>query len=109
MSAEKVAFARWWYARGECPGCGAPLRKVAGAGWRHYLGGHVVGAGSGKWRTTTSGEVIGTGGQVLDGDPRLCSWLPEDLTSLVLIGSGVVKSSGGVGSSPAPTPPVPAA
>jgi hypothetical protein len=71
VSAAKVAFAEQWYRRGECPGCGARLEKVAGRGTCHY--------GNGSCVSNLSAGESGT-----------CSWSADDLLSLVLIGSGQV-------------------
>ena len=69
----KVAFAKEWFARGECPGCGAPLAKVAGRGSVHVSNGD----------TSHSGPLSRIGD---DGRPAsACPWSADDLTSLVLI------------------------
>ena len=68
MIAEKVTFCRDWFAAGKCPGCWGDLRSLAGFGDRH------------AWDGTPT---------VAD-DPDACAYTADDLTSLVLIGSGVV-------------------
>lgn len=102
MSAAKVQFARDAYASGCCPGCGAPLVKVAGIGTRHLMAGHEINIGS---RSKSQGRVVhrrhgvpyvvsragdSTGGQISGDDPRLCPWSADDLAALVHIGSGLV-------------------
>jgi hypothetical protein len=103
-AAEKVRFCEEWYARGVCPGCGAALTKVAGTHLRHFTRDHRVAVGSnsdlaGRYRVpgttqnhyyTRAGDVA-TGGVGVD-DPRVCRYTGDDLTSLVLIGSGTVKA-----------------
>lgn len=85
MSAEtKRAFAKEWFARGECPGCGARLEEVAGVADRHYRPGQTVTSNNVK-RTTGLGEVVPIGSSVRRDDPRVCRYRSDDLTSLVLI------------------------
>lgn len=83
---EKRAFCREWFARGVCPGCGAPLQKVAGKGHRHYLAGRKVPAPkAGGYRVTVAGESFQRGLALNPKDPRLCPYTADDLTSLCLI------------------------
>jgi hypothetical protein len=89
--ASKVEFATKWYTLRVCPGCGAALEDVAGVGARHYRGRDKVRRG-GSTATTVAGEQAGT--NVPLADPRLCPWSADDLTSLVLIGSGMVYGGG---------------
>jgi hypothetical protein len=96
--ASKVEFASKWYELGVCPGCGAALEGVAGQSPRHYRGRDEVHGRRGL-RTTYAGEP--SGNYVRAGDPRLCVWSADDLTSLVLIGSGMVYG-GGRGNARAP-------
>ncbi len=92
MTAAKIEFAREWYAKGVCPGCGAPLEKVAGQGVGHWLPGQMVRTRTGP-RTSVLGDSQDGFGKALPGDPRRCPWSADDLTSLVLIGSGVVGAN----------------
>ena len=87
-AADKVAFARLWYRRGVCPGCGAPLTAVAGTGKRHFLGGQTVARRGGRVRTD-AGEP---NGRLSASDPLLCNWDADDLAALVHIGSGLVAA-----------------
>ncbi len=87
----KQEFAKHWFDRGVCPGCGAPLVKVAGIGTRHYLAGQTVIRGSNRTRQTQAGES--TSNSVPRDDPRLCPWTADQLAALVHIGSGLVGSS----------------
>jgi hypothetical protein len=74
---EKIARARELYALGVCPGCGAPLEKVAGQGVAHYRNG---------------GVVLSLGRSLTSADPRLCPWSADRLAALVHLGSGLVGS-----------------
>jgi hypothetical protein len=96
--ASKAEFARKWYELGVCPGCGAALEDVAGVGARHYRGRDKVSRAGGPV-VTYAGE--GSGTNVSPSDVRLCVWSADDLTSLVLIGSGMVYG-GGRGNARAP-------
>lgn len=71
----KIEYAKAIYDSGCCPGCGTPLEQVAGKGARHYPDGHTV---------SSSNNFTG---------PGLCPWSADDLTSIVLIGSGTVTRS----------------
>lgn len=68
-----ISRAQALYRAGVCPGCGTNLEIVAGAGHHHTLDGLPV--------LTTEVELGALG---------ICPWSADDLTSLVLIGAGVV-------------------
>lgn len=89
--APKVAFAKEWYARGECPGCGAPLAKVAGRGLGHWLPGQRVTTPKGL-HVTSLGEWQETFGTAGPTDTRRCPWSADDLAMLVHLGSGLVST-----------------
>lgn len=69
-----VAYAKDLFAAGVCPGCGTRLELVAGVGDHHTLDGMPV---------TTAEASLHVAG--------MCAWSADDLTSLVLVGTGVVK------------------
>lgn len=71
---DTVTRARALYDTGVCPGCGTRLELVAGQGHRHTVDGRPV--------LTIEAELHPDG---------VCDWSADDLTSLVLIGSGVVR------------------
>ena len=74
----KTEFAVRWFRRGQCPGCGHDLKRlVLGRVGRHQLSGKAVGGGEG-------GKTWGAA------DPSVCPFDADDLTSLVLIATGVV-------------------
>lgn len=102
------ARARRLYEAGVCPGCGAPLVKVAGVGNRHWKGGQEI---TSSYEARDGREIVGrpasracsnAGVVVLTraGDPscgilddsRLCEWSADELTVLVHLGSGLVAS-----------------
>jgi hypothetical protein len=85
----KVIFAQEWYEKGKCPGCGSSLSAVAGVKSRHYIPGSEISIG-GKAIITVHTRTTNASGMKPD-DKRLCPWTSDDLTSLVLIGSGRVK------------------
>jgi len=78
---EKIILAKYWYDKGVCPGCKAPLEKVAGQSKRHWkpnqkvtrLGGQIL---------TYLGELH-NGAAVLPGDKRLCPYSADDLAALI--------------------------
>jgi len=80
------ARARRLYEAGVCPGCDAPLIKVAGVGVRHWK--------SGQWLSDRAART--PPGALASGadpdDPRLCGWSADELTVLVHLGSGLVGS-----------------
>lgn len=94
-AATKRAFAKEWFARGECPGCGAPLAKVAGSAHEfHFLDSQDVnraGTRLGYRKPGTANTFYTRAGDPASGvkrprtDPRVCRWTADDLTSLVLI------------------------
>lgn len=92
-AAERYRLARYWYQRGECPGCGAPLTRVAGQGRCHYLPGQPIAIGGRSTRESTLGEVVGNGA-INMADPRVCRCTADELAALVHIGSGLVASAG---------------
>jgi hypothetical protein len=90
---EKQAFCRWWYAKGVCPGCGAPLPAVAGQGDLHYLPGQAIHGPVGTARTTVLGELAPR--SMPAKDRRVCPYDADTLAALVHIGAGLIDLRAG--------------
>lgn len=89
-AAQKFAIARQWYEKGECPGCRAPLRVVAGQGLAHIKP-HGRYKSGGSYRIAPAeGYVVGAGAGSMD----RCSWTADQLAALVHMGSGLIADSG---------------
>jgi hypothetical protein len=86
---DKVEYARHWYTKGVCPGCGTSLELVAGRGYIHYKPGQRVKRASGI-AITEPGETRDSYGSLKPYDNRICNWTGDDLAALVHIGSGMV-------------------
>lgn len=69
---EKLAFARHWWSKQTCPGCGHPIWLVAEAGEHHRMSGCAK-AGQQKVSNPT------------------CAWSRDDLYTIQLIATGVVS------------------
>lgn len=72
--ADTITSVRDLYEAGVCPGCGTRLELVAGARDFHTIDGLPVSG----YRASLHPDGV-------------CSWSADDLTSLVLIGTGVVR------------------
>lgn len=94
---EKQAFCRWWYAKGVCPGCGAPLPDVAGQGDKHYLPGQAMYVPNGI-RITVLGEPASR--SISPTDHRVCPYDADTLAALVHIGSGLIDRRAGRSETP---------
>lgn len=80
---EKIILAKYWYDKGVCPGCKAPLKKVAGQSKRHWKSDQLVSRKGGRIKTYL-GELH-NGAAASTDDVRLCPYTADDLAALVHI------------------------
>jgi hypothetical protein len=78
---EKIILAKHWYNKGVCPGCKAPLEKVAGQSKRHWKPDQLVARNGGQVKTYLGELHTGSGSEYEDS--RLCPYTADDLAALV--------------------------